>query len=149
MCACVVCVCVVVCVFVCGLVCVCVCDLCVCRVCDVCVFVCGFVLLCVCAFVCGLSSLVPHTRSVCLSVVLFCCVCVCDLRSLVPHTLSTRAIPKGPRLAFTRYCYYQSCMVYSIHTGGRKGSLTLSNDRAIVLHQSEQCTWARGGESIV
>jgi len=39
-----------------------------------------------------------------------------------------------PNLAFTRYWYYQYCMVYSIQTRGRKGSLILSNDRAIVLH---------------
>jgi len=38
------------------------------------------------------------------------------------------------KLAFTRYCYCQYCMVYSIHTGGRKGSLIRSNHRAIVLH---------------
>jgi len=30
-------------------------------------------------------------------------------------------------------------MVYTIHTGGRKGSLILSNNRAIVLQQGGQC----------
>jgi len=47
-------------------------------------------------------------------------------------------------LALTRYCYYQYCMVYSIDTGGRKGSRTPSNNRAIILHQGGQCRWARG-----
>jgi len=35
-------------------------------------------------------------------------------------------------------------MVYSIQTGGLKGSLILSNNRAIVLHQGGQCGWAGG-----
>jgi len=47
-------------------------------------------------------------------------------------------------LTFTRYCYCQYCMVYSIHTGGRKGSLILFNHRAIVLHQGGQCRWVGG-----
>ena len=47
-------------------------------------------------------------------------------------------------LAFTRYCFYQYCMVYSIHTGVWKGSRILSNNRAIVLHQGGQCMWAGG-----
>jgi len=51
----------------------------------------------------------------------------------------------GRWLAFTRYCDYQSCMVYSIQTGGRKGILILSNDRALVLLQGGQCRWAGGG----
>jgi len=33
-------------------------------------------------------------------------------------------------------------MVYSIHTGGRKGSFIRSNNRAIVLQQGGQCRWA-------
>ena len=45
-------------------------------------------------------------------------------------------------LAFTRYCCYQYCMVYSRQTGGRKGSRILSNNRALVLLQGEQCRWA-------
>jgi len=40
-------------------------------------------------------------------------------------------------------------MVNSIHTGGRKGSLILSNNRAIVLHQGGQCGWAGGDEGMV
>jgi len=36
-------------------------------------------------------------------------------------------------------------MVYSILSGGRKGTLILSNHRAIVLHQGGQCRWAGGG----
>ena len=47
-------------------------------------------------------------------------------------------------LAFTRYCYYQYCMAYGIHTGGRRGGPILLNSRAIVLHQGGQCRWARG-----
>jgi len=47
-------------------------------------------------------------------------------------------------LAFTRYCYYQYCMVYRIQTGGRKVSRILSNNRATVLHQGRQCRWAGG-----
>jgi len=47
-------------------------------------------------------------------------------------------------LAFTRYCYYQYCVVYSIQTGGRKGSRILSNTLARVLHQSGQCRFAGG-----
>jgi len=35
-------------------------------------------------------------------------------------------------------------MVDSTHTGGRKESLILSNNRAIVLHQGGQCRWAGG-----
>jgi len=49
-----------------------------------------------------------------------------------------------PSLAFTRYYYDQYCMVYSIQTGGRKGSCIRSNDRAIVSHQGGQHRWARG-----
>jgi len=49
-----------------------------------------------------------------------------------------------PALAFTRYCYYQYCMVYSIQTGGRKGSRILTNSCALVLHQGGQCRWAGG-----
>ena len=48
------------------------------------------------------------------------------------------------RLALTRYCYYQHCMVYSIHTGGGRGSCILSNERAMVLYQGRQCRWAGG-----
>jgi len=47
-------------------------------------------------------------------------------------------------VAFTRYCYYQYSMVYSIQTGDRKGSRILSNDCAIVLYQGGQCRWAGG-----
>jgi len=47
-------------------------------------------------------------------------------------------------LAFTRYCYDQYCIVYSIHTEGRKASRILSNHRAILLHQGGQCRWAGG-----
>jgi len=57
-------------------------------------------------------------------------------------SLSTSLHP--PRLAFTRYCHYQYGMVYSIQTGGLKGILILSNNRAIVLHQGGQCGWAGG-----
>jgi len=51
--------------------------------------------------------------------------------------------PPPRELAFTRYCDYQYCVVYSIQTGGWKGSRILSNNRAMVLHQSGQCRWAR------
>jgi len=47
-------------------------------------------------------------------------------------------------LAFTRYCYYQYCMVHSIRTRVRRGSRLLPNNRAIVLHQGGQCRWAGG-----
>jgi len=47
-------------------------------------------------------------------------------------------------LAFARYWYYQKCVVYSIHTGGRKGSRILSNNRATVLEQGGQCRWTGG-----
>ena len=47
-------------------------------------------------------------------------------------------------LAFTRYCHYQYCMVYSLQTKFRRGSRILPNDRAIVLHQGWQCRWAGG-----
>jgi len=42
----------------------------------------------------------------------------------------------GPsfNLAFTRYCYYQSCIVYSLQTRVRRGSRILPNNRALVLH---------------
>jgi len=49
-----------------------------------------------------------------------------------------------PHSKFPRYCYYQYCMVYNIHMGGRKASRILSNNRAIVLHQGGQCRWAGG-----
>jgi len=52
--------------------------------------------------------------------------------------------PVERHLAFTRYCYYQYGMVYSIQTGVRKGSRILPNNRAIVLHQGGQCRWAGG-----
>jgi len=51
---------------------------------------------------------------------------------------------RGGELALTRYCYYQYCMVYSVQTGGRKGSRILPNSRAIVLQQCGQCRWAWG-----
>ena len=47
-------------------------------------------------------------------------------------------------MAFTRYWYDQSCMAYSIQTGGRKGSRLLPKDRAIVLHQGGECRWVGG-----
>jgi len=49
-----------------------------------------------------------------------------------------------PYLTFTRYCYYQYCMVSSIQTGGQKGSRILSNNRTMVLHQGGQCRWSGG-----
>jgi len=36
--------------------------------------------------------------------------------------------------------------VYSIHTGGRKGSLILCNNHAILLHQGVPCRWAGGNK---
>ena len=42
-------------------------------------------------------------------------------------------------LAFTRYCYYQYCMVYGMHMGGLRGGRILPNSRAIVLHKDRQC----------
>jgi len=47
-------------------------------------------------------------------------------------------------LAFTRYCYYQYCRVYSIQTLVRRGSRILPDNRAIVLHQGGQYRWAGG-----
>jgi len=47
-------------------------------------------------------------------------------------------------LALTQYCYYQYCIMYSIHTGGGRGSCILSNERAMVLYQGRQCRWAGG-----
>ena len=47
-------------------------------------------------------------------------------------------------LVFTRHRYYQYCMAYGIHMGGRKGSRILSNNRVIVLHQGGQCRRAGG-----
>jgi len=47
-------------------------------------------------------------------------------------------------LAFTRYFYHQYYMVYSIQTGVRRGSRTLSYSGAIELHQGGQCRWAWG-----
>jgi len=37
-------------------------------------------------------------------------------------------------------------MVYSIQTGGWRGSRILSNNCAIVLHQGGQCRWGGGGK---
>ena len=68
------------------------------------------------------------------------CVCVCVCR--------VRVNPSTCALAFTRYWYYQSCMVYRIQAGGRKGSCILSTNRAIVLYQRGQCR-GRGGERMV
>ena len=48
------------------------------------------------------------------------------------------------RLAFTRSCHLQYCMVYAIHTGGRRGVRILTNSRTTVSHQGGQCRWARG-----
>ena len=38
-----------------------------------------------------------------------------------------------PHLAFTRYCHYQYCMVYSIQMGSGGGCRNVRNGRAIVL----------------
>jgi len=62
-----------------------------------------------------------------------------------PHALGASE-RRLPGLAFTRYCFYQYCMVYHIQTGGRIGGRILSNSRAIVLHQGGPCRWARGGK---
>ena len=43
------------------------------------------------------------------------------------------------RLTFTRYCYYQYCMVCGIQKGGRGGGRILPNGRAILLQQCGQC----------
>ena len=48
------------------------------------------------------------------------------------------------RLAFTRYCYAQYCMLYSIKTGGRGGVRISRNSIAIVLQPCGQCRW--GGQ---
>ena len=61
-----------------------------------------------------------------------------------PYNICTGNIVQRPSLAFTRYCYYQYCIVYSIQTEGREGSRILANGRAIVLHQGGQCRWAGG-----
>jgi len=50
--------------------------------------------------------------------------------------------------AFTRYCYYQYCMVYGIRTGGRKEGRILPNSHGMVLHQGGQCRWARGMKGV-
>ena len=63
----------------------------------------------------------------------------------IHHTLlvmaTARAFSTRCGLAFTRYCYYQYCMVYGIDTGRREGRI-LPNSRAIV-YQGGQCRWAR------
>ena len=86
-------------------------------------------------------------------------ICCCDApharmhrRTLAAAHPAQRYMPAGQAApaaglvgrAFARYLFYQYCMVYSIRTGGRKGSLILSNSRAIVLHQGVKCRWAGG-----
>jgi len=68
------------------------------------------------------------------------------VRSPTARPISSRVVlVPALRLGFAiRDCDCQYCMVYSIHTGGRKGSLIPSHDRAIVLHQGGQCRWAGG-----
>jgi len=60
-----------------------------------------------------------------------------DLGDRIPGGVSSA-------LGFPRYCYYQYCVVYSVHTGGRKGSLILCNNHTLVLHQGGPCRWAEG-----
>jgi len=71
-----------------------------------------------------------------------------DLRDLDQEYGHAHPRRDGPRASlaftFTRYCYCQYCMVYSIQTRGRKGTRILSNNCALVLHQGRQCRWAGG-----
>jgi len=46
--------------------------------------------------------------------------------------------------AFTRYCHYQYCMVYSIQKGSRGGGIYCAEIRAIVLQSFEQCRCVGG-----
>ena len=94
----------------------------------VCMYVCIHIYIYMCVCVCVCVCIHIYT-----SVWVFSCACV-----LTPCARVVR------RLAFTQYCSYQYCMVYSIHPGGRKGSRILSNHRAILLHQGGQWRWAAG-----
>jgi len=59
--------------------------------------------------------------------------------------MANQGLTRGNRsLAFTRYCYCQYCMVHGIQTGSRREGRTMSNSRAMVLHQGGQCRWERG-----
>jgi len=57
------------------------------------------------------------------------------------HDSHSTPSARRPNLAFTRYCYYQYCMVYSIQTRGRRGGRILPNSCAIALHHGGQCRW--------
>ena len=60
------------------------------------------------------------------------CVCVCVLTRFITQVRATIGLySKTCDVAFTQYCYYQYCMVYSIQTVGRKGSRILSNKCAL------------------
>jgi len=48
---------------------------------------------------------------------------LCVFPRVSAHGLSPSGRRTGEVLPFTRYSYYQYCMVYSIQTGGRKGTL--------------------------
>ena len=66
---------------------------------------------------------------------------------MVSADVALRGIAKGlgGEAACTRCCYDQYYMVYSIQTGGRKGSLTLFNHRAIVYCIRVGNAGGRGG----
>ena len=59
--------------------------------------------------------------------------------ALLPHLPLVDGHEVNLDLAFTRYCYYQYCMVYGTPKGGRGGGRILPNSRAIVLQQCGQC----------
>jgi len=56
-------------------------------------------------------------------------------REMVIMSKASTPLCPPPPPAFTRYCYYQYCMVYGIQTGGRRVGRILLNRRAIVLHR--------------
>jgi len=53
-------------------------------------------------------------------------------------------IPRQRQLAFTQYCYDQSCMVYAIQKGGSMRCAILPDSPARILQQCGQCRWAGG-----
>ena len=69
-------------------------------------------------------------------------------RSIPFYMYISRYISPYPT-AFTRYCGYQYCMVYCIHTGGRKGSPVLSNSRATVLQSTDSNSSSRTARTAI
>jgi len=64
-----------------------------------------------------------------------------------PDTPDPSACKAVRSLTFTRYCYWQWCMVYGIQKrgqGGGGGGRMVFNSRAIVLQRCGQCSWVGG-----